>query len=826
MTSRTKTQALRLNTYAAKRDFKRTPEPPPTRGTARNKSQSHIFVVQHHIARRDHFDLRLEIDGTLKSWAVTRGPSALPGTRRLAVRTEDHPLDYASFEGVIPEKSYGAGTVMLWDHGTWSGASDKEMLHNLTQGHLKFTLHGARIRGRWALVRMGHEGQRENWLLVKDRDAYAEDDDSLAARYSTSVVSGRSMDEIAEGRASYRQASSSRKTTSLLKFIPPMLCTLADKVPEGRDWLYEMKYDGYRTELITGNGAARLFTRNGHDWTDRFPDIAEAAATIPPAILDGEVVVFDAHGLSDFGALAAALGSGPKAPMTFIAFDVLRTGKRDVRGQSLSKRKAHLDTLLATFGKPELIRIAPTLQGSGPKLLERIAKSGGEGIIAKRAGSTYRSGRSKSWLKIKAIAREDAVVIGFTPSSAGRPFASLAVAQSDGDRLRYWGRVGTGFSARTDNELGAKLSRLVRPSPPEGLEGLDLVPKKVRWVAPELRIAVQHRGKTVNGLLRAARYVGLREDLSSGKSHRSSLRGSPVPSPSRQTVSRDTKMPLTHGSRVIFPKVGLTKRDLADYYAEAADLILPHLENRPISVVRAPDGIDGETFFQRHPMKAMKAGIIRVPDPAKSHPDYMALDGSPGLATVVQFGGIELHGWGARLPDLNAPDRMVFDLDPDGEVSFATVRDSAFLVKEVLSSAGLKSFAMATGGKGVHVVVPLNRTQTWDDISGFASGLARRLAKLEPGSFVATASKSRRKGRIFIDWLRNKAMATAIVPYSVRARDVASIACPISWSALKGLESAKPYTVKTIRLSGRQPWAGYFNVDQAIAPRALEMMTS
>lgn len=824
------TPAHDLDVYSAKRDFEQTPEPAARRGQkGKARAGNRKFVVQHHKARRDHFDFRLEIGGTLKSWAVTRGPSACPKTRRLAVRTEDHPLDYASFEGVIPPKSYGAGPVMLWDRGSWFGPSDEEALRDLSEGHLKFTLNGERMHGRWALVRMGQEGAKENWLLIKDRDAHAEDDDSIAARFTTSIATGRSFKEIESGAPVRRKTSDTKpKAKAGERFIPPMLCTLAEAVPTDEDWLYEMKYDGYRMELITERDGAKLFTRNGHDWTERFPEIATAAASLPAATLDGEAVVFDEQGLSDFPALAAALGNGPAAPMTFVAFDVLRSRGRDVTGLPLSKRKELLEGLLAKFEIPELIRIAPTMRGDGQELLEHIAASGGEGLIAKRLSSTYLSGRSKSWLKIKAIARQDVIVIGFTPSPAGRAFASLAVAKNEGGKLRYVGRVGTGFTARTEAEFAPRLAKLARSTPPPGVQGLEQVPAKVRWVVPELVIAVRHRGITGGGLLRAASYLGLREVVQVPLPEPRKPKVLRVPTPPLRVKDdgKPTKVPLTHASRVLFPDCGVTKGDLADYYARAAKFMLPHLTGRPVSVVRAPDGISGETFFQRHPMPAMKTGITRVPDPGKSHKDYMAVDGPLGLATIVQFGGIELHGWGARLPDLGAPDRMVFDLDPDESVSFKTVRDSAVLVKDILSRAGLKSFPLVTGGKGVHVVVPLDQTQTWDDVSAFSSGLARHLARLEPGSFIATASKQRRKGRIFIDWLRNKSMSTAIVPYSARARPGAPVAAPVSWSALKTLDDAKPYSVKTVPLSGRQAWAGYFAVKQAIHPRSIDMLRS
>ena len=819
-----------LDVYSAKRDFLKTPEP-AARGGAKRKAAAATrqFVVQHHLARRDHFDFRLEIAGTLKSWAVTRGPSANPKTRRLAVRTEDHPLDYASFEGVIPPKSYGAGPVMLWDRGTWFGPSDEEALQNLSEGHLKFTLNGERMHGRWALVRMGPERGKENWLLVKDRDQFAEDDDSIATRFTTSVATGRSFPEIEKGAPPKREKkAAAKKPKKAPRFVPPMLCTLVASVPSGDEWLYEMKYDGYRMQLVTGPDGVTIFTRTGLDWTERFADIATVAATLPPAVLDGEIVVFDENGISDFAALAATLGPGPAAPMTFVAFDVLRAENREVTKLPLVKRKELLAGVLAKFEIPEFIRIAPTMQGDGQQLLQRIAERGGEGLIAKKVRSVYVSGRSQAWLKIKSIARQDVTVIGYTPSLAGRSFASLAVARYEDGNLRYAGRVGTGFTARKEADLWARLKPLGRAKPPEGVECLEEVPPKVRWVEPELIVAVRHRGVTGGGLLRAASYLGLREDMTASEVEPDTK---PAPEkPSRKSARARTpsekpkKVPLTNAARVIYPGDGITKGDLADYYTRAAKLMLPHLTGRPISVVRAPDGLGADTFFQRHPMPAMKMGIMRVPDPGKSHKDYMAVDSAEGIATVVQFGGIELHGWGSRLPDLTSPDRLVFDLDPDEDLPFKTVCESAVLVRDILTGVGLKSFVLATGGKGLHVVVPLGAKQPWADVEAFAEGVARHLSRLEPQSFVANARKEKRKGRIFIDWLRNKLMASAIMPYSARARPGATVAVPLTWSDLSTLDSARPYSIKTAPLTGRQPWTGYFKIDQAIAPGAIDLV--
>lgn len=812
-----------LDPYRSKRDFTQSPE--PSGGGASKKASAHHFVVQRHRARREHFDLRLEVGGVLKSWAVTRGPSANPSSRRLAVETEDHPLDYAAFEGVIPEKSYGAGAVMVWDRGRWLGATDTQARKALASGHFKFTLAGERMRGRWALVRMGAEGKRVNWLLVKDRDGFAESDDTLATRFDTSVVTGRGFEEISAGKPSRRPKPRKRGSSGAAPdFIPPMLCSAAKAPPSTGQWLYEMKYDGYRMQIAAGGGGAVIRTRNGHDWTEKFPDIAEAASRLPvrDAVIDGEAVVLDAKGLADFPALVATLQGDRAHALTFVAFDILRLDGQSLLSHPLSERKKTLARVLAGLLPGEALRLAPSLETDGQKLLGEIAAAGGEGVIAKRAGSTYVSRRSKNWLKIKARAREDAVVIGLAPSTRGRAFASLVTAVRDGGRLRYAGRVGTGFSARGQKSIMERLEPFRRASPPPRIEGLERAPPGTQWLEPRETAAIRFNGWTGDGLMRAARFLGWRDD---GEEKPPVMKEKkPAAATARMAKNGSTKSaapPITHADRVIFPRDGVTKGDVAAYYERMAPLIMPHLSERPVSVLRAPDGIDSETFFQRHPMPAMRAGLARVADPQGAHRDYMAIADPAGLATVVQFGGVELHGWGARLPDLGRPDRMVFDLDPAEGVPFERVVEAAYLIRDVLTSAGLVCFALSSGGKGIHVLAPLDRSQSWEQIEAFTSGVARNLARLEPGSFVATASKAKRKGRIFIDWLRNKSSATAIVPYSLRARAGATIACPVSWPGLKSLDGPGSFQARTFEPPRRDPWSGFFETRQNISAAAL-----
>ena len=811
--------ARSLQVYRAKRDFVTSPEPETStrlsHGGWLSPHKALRFVVQRHRARREHFDLRLELDGVMLSWACTRGPSANPKTKRLAVRTEDHPIAYADFEGIIPDKSYGAGPVMIWDHGTWAivGA---EAAAALADGHLKFVLTGERMRGRWALVRLKDSGTKENWLLIKDRDAFAEPDDSLAQRFDTSVISNRTFAGILEGKA-----ETPRKLVAAPKFIAPMLCTPATLPPEGQGWQFEMKYDGYRLQLAIGEGTVALRTRTGLDWTDRFPDIANAAKQLPVrnTIMDGEAVVLGKDGLADYPKLVVAIKRGG-AGVLFVAFDLLRGDDRDLTTLPLSERRASLETILGERGaSASAIRLAPAVPDGGMELLARVATAGGEGIIAKRSSSAYRSRRSSSWLKIKAILREDAVVIGWLPSSAGRHFASLLLAFREREGLRYVGRVGTGFTARAERDAFARLSPQVRKTPLPGVVGLDAAPANTQWVTPRFTAAIAYGGLTGDGRLRAAHFLGWRDDAVATK----------VTSRARPDVKRlePDKYPpvtITHGSRVVFPDVSLTKADVAAYYQRVAPRILPHLEQRPVSILRAPDGVGGETFFQRHPMPAMRRGIARIAATEQQRAEYFSVTGADGLATAVQFGAIEFHGWGARMPNLDAPDRMVFDLDPADDVPFNAVLTAAQLIRRILVSAGLKSFPLVSGGKGIHVVVPLDGCQGWPEVETFTSALARTLARAEPERYVATASKARRKGRIYIDWLRNKRSATAIVPYSLRARPTATIAMPVTWQALADLRSAAQFTAAHMAMASGDPWRGLFSLRQHVSEDVLSML--
>ena len=798
-----------LARYRARRDFDKTSEP---RGGAAPQGGRRL-VVQRHFARREHFDLRLEMEGVLKSWAVTRGPSANPADKRLAVRTEDHPLEYGSFEGAIPRGEYGAGVVELWEDATYEPLNgDPEQA--LAKGKLEFLTSGARMRGRWALVAMKRRDKAENWLLIKERDEFAETDDSLAERFDTSVASGRTREEIERGAPSRRRAANQKTApaTPAMRqgaraptpsFVPPQLCETAEVPPQGQDWLFEMKYDGYRLELATGAAGAKVYTRTGLDWTTRFPRLARAAFELPckSALLDGEAVVLDARGLSDFAALVAALEARDAAAIEFCAFDLLVLDGRDLRDRPLRSRKEKLRKLLSQASG--VIRYAQDIRGDGAAVFAQATHAGAEGIVAKRHDARYRSGRVENWRKIKGDKREDVEIIGYRPSQAGESFASLLAARDTPEGLRYVGNIGAGYSARTRETLAPLIARTRKAKPEVG--GAAKLPKDAVYLERPFAAEARFGGWTREGLLRHARFLGVREDRIGVK-----------PKAARRP---NLLAPVTHADRVVYPADGITKGDVAAYYEKIWPRIAPHLEDRVVSLVRAPDSIE-KLFFQRHSLAGMNGSVLKVDCDDET---YIALDGAGGLHAAAQFGAIELHGWMARRDDLDHPDRLVFDLDPAENVSFARVVEAAADLREYLSALGLKTWPMVTGGKGAHLVAPLDRTLAWPETESFAQGFARIVAEQQSTRFVATMSKRRREGRIFIDWLRNKKKATAILPWSLRARRGAPVAAPISWKTLGALDSAGAFDIHSAPELANE-WSAFAEVRQTIPLKSRQLV--
>ena len=807
-----------LAAYNAKRDFTRTGEPSGKKASSRT---GNLFIVQKHDATRLHWDFRIEVDGVLKSWAVTRGPSPDPEDKRLAVQTEDHPLSYAEFEGTIPEGEYGGGTVMLWDRGTWEpikGKSAKDLL----DGHLHFRLVGQRMKGEWLLIRLKKRGneKRENWLLRKIDDAFAAQGDLLVERALTSVLTGRTMAEIAADKRSSHslkgkrgkdftaemQAAAKhnarmtkaqapgkkRGAAPLPAFQPVQLATLVDSVPEGRQWLHEIKFDGYRALIAAKGKDVRVFTRSGLDWSEKFSPLIRqfASLDLPSCLIDGEITASDAEGNPDFSRLQAVLkrGHGEQGEgdaLSFHAFDLLELDGEDLKPLSNVERKQRLSGLLAEASPP--IHVADHIIGGGEKLLEAMCRAGQEGIIAKRADAPYLPKRTQNWLKVKCILRQEFIIVGMTKSSARRrPFASLLLAQREGDALVYKGKVGTGFNEGLLDELAARFEPLRRED--RAFEVPKTEARGASWLEPVLVAEIAFAEFTGEGRVRHASFVGLRED----KKAEDVTPEKPVRIENPKEI-----ISISNRSRVIFPESGQTKGDLADYYAQLAPAMLPFLANRPLSLVRCPQGRAKQCFFQKHDSGSFGEHVHHVPIREKDgdSEDYLYVGDAAGILTCVQMGTIEFHGWCARTDDVEAPDRMVIDLDPDEGLDFADVKRAAKDIRSRLSDLGLVSFAMLSGGKGVHVVIPLRRDHSWEAHASFAERFAKALGMAEPERYVANMSKAKRKGRIFIDWLRNQRGSTAVMPYSARARANAPVAAPIDWNELDDFERASAFTI-------------------------------
>ena len=873
---------MSLVEYRRKRDFAKTPEPAgSSRGAAQpDAARRHRFVVQSHAAQRLHYDFRLELDGVLKSWAVPKGPSLDPGERRLAVQVEDHPLDYAGFEGVIPAGEYGGGTVMVWDAGTWEPEGDPR--EGYAKGHLRFRLHGDRLHGMWSLVRTGRRRRDgasggeapTNWLLIKRSDEAAEpgSSDAVLRRNPGSVVSGRGMAAItaAPNRRVWTAHGTSASVVNLPALRgatpaplpdplpPPQLATAAEAAPGGDDWLYELKWDGYRLiAAVALDGSVRLASRNGLDWSERFPEIAAALAAlhVGDAVLDGELVrLRPEDGVPSFSGLKADLSEGRTDRLVYVVFDLLHLDGHDLRDVAVEDRKAALETILsaasAAGGTAARLRFSEHLAGQGASFAAHACALGVEGIVAKRRGSRYGSGtRSKDWLKIKCVRREEFAVVGWTPPvDGGRAgIGSLLLGYHDpAGRLHYAGGVGSGFSRAEHAALRRLLDAMPRGARPPGKDVSRLAPAGARWVEPQAVAEIRFADWTADGLLRHATYLGLREDKDAhdvvidrrnGDTADAAPRvaAAPAAADPRRARSRLWKgeievagVVISNAGKQLYPDVGITKGDLAHYYASIADHILPHLAGRPLSLVRAPDGIGGQVWFQKHERAGTSDAVrrIRVVDNDGDGEDatqtFLGVDDAHGLVSFVQMGVVEIHPWGSRLPDLERPDRLVFDLDPDETVGWERVVEAALQLRASLAGIGLESFPKTTGGKGLHLVVPLGSVGVgWDGAKAFAKHVAEAFAAAAPQRFTSLLTKRARRGRIFIDYLRNGRGATAVAPYSTRARPGATVATPVSWREVEaGLDPAA-FTVATLpsRLAAltSDPWAGFEKATAAAA---------
>ncbi|WP_061934828.1 DNA ligase D [Aureimonas sp. AU22] len=832
-----------LQSYRQKRDFSRTKEPEDG-GTLGERLR---FVVQKHDARRLHYDFRIEWEGVLKSWAVTRGPSLDPADKRLAVRVEDHPLDYGTFEGTIPAGEYGGGTVMLWDRGWWE--PEGEPSEGLERGSLKMKLHGEKMHGRWALVRMkGRERSgRENWLLIKERDEEAKPGEDILA-LDRSVSTGRSLDEITAGapaRGKARKTSSPAKgrlgakpsrrkraagTDELPAFRPVQLALLTGAAPDGDDWLHEVKYDGYRVQIAIGAGTVRFSTRTGQDWTDRFASLKDAALALPcrSAVIDGEVVAFDAAGRADFSTLQRALSDA--TPLSCFCFDLLELDGNDLAGEPLIERKALLKTLLEAGGEGRLL-YSEHVRGNGPAVYQGICRAGQEGIVSKRVDAGYVGARNGDWRKIKCTRRQEFVIGGWSPSDRpGRPFSSVLVGVREGDRLVYRGRVGSGFDAAALAEL-AKRFETLSVAKPTFSELPKPVAKGARFVRPELVAEVDFAELTAEGQIRHGVFKGLRgdkpaRDVVDERPAEDGSQEAPAVSDPKTGAIEVAGVKVTHPGRVVYREGGVTKGDLARYYDHVAERMLVHARNRPLTLKRCPSGMARPCFFQKHVGEGFPEamGTVELTESGGEPARYMSLRDASSVVSAVQMGALEFHIWGSRNDAIETPDRLVFDLDPDPSVDFQAVREAAELVRGALKALGLRSFPMVTGGKGIHVVAPLVPKAGFDDVARFAKGLALRIAASDPSHFVATMSKQKRRGKIFIDWLRNERGQTAVAPYSTRARAGAPVAMPVSWQELSSLTAANSFTPRDAleRLTEPDPWTGYDRARKPIGQSMIE----
>lgn len=802
-----------LEEYQRKRSFGRSPE--PRARAARSRAKGLAFVVQKHAARRLHYDLRLEMDGVLKSWAVPKGPSLDPADKRLAVEVEDHPLEYGQFEGTIPEGQYGAGTVIIWDRGLWIPEGDPLTLH--AKGQLKFRLEGEKLRGRWALVRMTGErgGKRgENWLLIKEKDGEARPgrgDEILAAR-PESVASGRGA-----ALPPLSEIPGARKAP-LPRTFRPQLATLAEAAPRGDEWIHEIKLDGYRILARLDGGKAKLLTRNGKDWTDSFPAVARAVEALHAgaAILDGEVVVLDEKGVSDFGALQNALGSSDPR-LVYYAFDLLHLDGYDLTGAPLIERKRALEALA---GKDGTLRYLDHVEGRGEEFYREACRHRLEGIVSKLRDRPCRPGRTKDWLKVKCGFSQELVIGGWTdPEGSRTGLGALLLGLFDAKgRLEYAGKVGTGFSEESLEGLRERLGKIETRSPAFAGPASGADARGVHWVKPVLVAQVRFAGWTKDGKLRHPSFEGLRDD----KPAREVVRESPVnaapsekpPAPARSSRKPGVVIggvPLTNPERIYYPDRGITKETLVRFYESIAPWILPHLEGRPVTAVRCPRGIDKPCFFQKHANESVPEVVRRVEvTEGKQRTLYLAVDSPEALLTLVQLGALELHTWGSREGSLEQPDRVVFDLDPGPGVPWEVVIDAAFLVRDRLEDLGLRSLVKTTGGKGLHVTAPIKPERSWDEVKDATRAIAEKIAGEAPARFVATASKAKRAGRIYIDYLRNARGATCVAPYSTRARPGAAVSTPLRWEELRSVAASNAFTVENIlpRLARerRDPW--------------------
>ncbi|MGO9945775.1 MAG: DNA ligase D [Steroidobacteraceae bacterium] len=864
--------------YRAKRDFSKTAEPS---GEAAIVPSARLrFVVQRHAARQLHYDLRLELDGVFKSWAVARGPSIDPADRRLAVEVEDHPLDYGDFEGTIPKGEYGGGTVQLWDRGYWIPEGGKSPQQALESGDLKFTLEGSRLHGSWVLVRMRGDrygGKRTNWLLIKHRDLSAKSGDGGALlAEDRSVASGRTLKQIADGVGCRPQpfmlantthtkadavwtgranaepaiAATALKAMPLEKrapvmvskipeFVAPQLCKLVDRPPSGPGWAHEVKLDGYRAQVRVQKGQVTIRTRTGLDWTERFKAIAQDAKILPDCLIDGEVVALDERQLPNFAALQTALSEEKSDDLIFFAFDLLFAGREDLRALPLAMRKARLAKMLQTRNKDFRLHYVAHLVANAQETFASACKMGLEGIVSKKLDAPYRSDRSGSWTKAKCRAGQEVVIGGWT--SEGGSVRSLLAGVYRGGELTYVGRVGTGYGRTVAKTLSPRLEKLTREASPFSGDSAPAKEGNVRWVKPQLVAEIEFAGWTRTGMIRQAAFKALREDKkardvvaeipapaaaadsSATKPVKAAARGTKIRPPSGPAVVLGVT--ISKPDKALWPNAGdgvpVTKLDLAKYYELVGEWMLPHVIGRPCSLVRVPSGLGSGQFFQRHAMAGMSEFLSSVKVKGDKEP-YLQIDRIEALGAVAQIAALEIHPWNCAPGDPEVAGRLVFDLDPAPDVEFAAVILAALEIRDRLKALGLESFCKTTGGKGLHVVVPLTQAKSaieWPVAKNFAHMICAQMTEDSPNRYLDNMSKLKRTGKIFLDYLRNDRTATAVAVLSPRARDGAPVSMPIHWQEARPGLDPKKFTVRSAPalLRKAKPWEGYAKAARSLS---------
>jgi len=769
-----------LEEYKQKRDFKKSPEP-IKRSISRKKNKNLSFVVQEHHASHLHYDFRLEWNGVLKSWAVPKGPSLDSKEKRLAIEVEDHPLEYAKFQGTIPENQYGAGEVFLWDKGIW--IPEGSIAKGLKDGRLVFTLKGKKLHGSWLLLRISRkqEDKKNTWLLMKRKDQYRK------SEFNNNIITIKK---------------------AVPKFIEPQLARLVSKPPEGFDWVHEIKFDGYRIQAHSIKKSVHLITRSGLDWSSKYPSIALSLKKLPEGtIIDGEVVWQNAKGVSNFQELQDAFLTNNESNIHYWVFDILFLEGKDLRDLSLMVRREYLTRLMKKLNEKN-IHLSEAFRGGGKDFMAEACKKGLEGIVSKHVDANYHSGRHGEWVKSKCTLRQEFVVGGFTdPSGSRQGFGSLLLGVHDGNRLRYVGRVGTGFNEDTIKIVSKKIHILERKKSPFSLSSPRS--KNIHWIKPNLVAEVSFANWTKDTKLRSAVFHGLRMDKDPTQ----------IIKEDATVNSISTTINLSHPDRIIFSKEKISKQDVFYYYKAVSRWILPYLSSRPLSLLRCPTNTGGKCFFQKHLTGKIPEAIHSIKEPGNQSA-FLGINSEDGLLTFVQRGVLEFHAWNSRENNLEYPDQVVIDFDPDKSIKWDTVKEAAWNLKEILDKLGINSFVKLTGGKGLHVQFPIVPRYHYQDVKNFAQALAMQMTDKNPKLYTSILSKNARKKKIFIDYLRNGYGATAVAPYSLRAHSISSVAMPIDWSELKSLPSSSFYTMKEavqfLEKRKNDPWKNYFSLEQKI----------